>query len=77
MTIIQCPKKKKKKKKKKKRKLRLKQMAIKFVIQCMFTQVHIEFRTVRLDKGDIISSNNLLALCNLIVSEMPTLSFSL
>ena len=40
MTIIQCPKKKKKKKKKKK--LRLKQMAIKFVIQCMFTQLHIE-----------------------------------
>ena len=32
----------------------------------MFTQVHIEFRAVRLDKDDIISSNNLLALCNLI-----------
>ena len=82
MTIIQCPK-KKKKKKKKKRKLRLKQnMAIKFVIQCMFTQVHIESPAVRLDKDDIISSNNLLVLCNLIgiqdsVFEMPTLSFSL
>ena len=76
MTLIQCPK------KKKKRKVRLKQTAVKFVIQCMFTQVHIEFRAVRLDKDDIISSNNLLALCNLIgiqdsVFEMPTLSFSL
>lgn len=64
MTIIQCPK--KKKKKKEKRKLRLKQTAIKFVIQCMFAQVHTESRAVRLDKDDIISSNNLLALCNLI-----------
>ena len=59
-------------------------MAIKFVIQCMFTQVHIhvEFHAVRLDKDDIISSNNLLALCNLIgiqdsAFEMRTLSFSL
>ena len=48
----------------------------------MFSQVHREFRAVRLDKDDIISSNNLLALCNLIgiqdsVFEMPTLSFSL
>ena len=63
MTIIQCPK---KKKKKKKRKLTLKQMAIKVVIQCMFAQVHTESCAVRLDKDDIISSNNLLALCNLI-----------
>ena len=48
----------------------------------MFTQVHIESPAVRLDKDDIISSNNLLVLCNLIgiqdsVFEMPTLSFSL